>query len=38
MLEKKDPFFGYLTGEFWHEVGSLKSLEEAPKIASKGFF
>ncbi len=38
MLKKGDPLFGYLTGEFWHEVGSLKSLEEASKIASKGLF
>ncbi len=38
MLRKEDPLFGYLTGEFWHEVGSLKSLEEASKIASKGLF
>ncbi len=38
MLEKGDPLFGYLAGEFWQEVGSLKSLEEASKIASKGLF
>ncbi|MQY69279.1 MAG: NTP transferase domain-containing protein [Firmicutes bacterium] len=38
MLERGDPLFGYLTGEFWCEVGSLKSLEEASKIAFKGLF
>lgn len=38
MLEKGDPLFGYLAGEFWQEVGSLKGLEEASKIASKGLF
>jgi len=38
MLKKGDPLFGYLAGEFWHEVGSLKSLEEASKIAAKGLF
>lgn len=38
MLRKEDPLFGYLTEEFWHEVGSLKSLEEASKIVSKGLF
>jgi mannose-1-phosphate guanylyltransferase/phosphomannomutase len=38
MLERGDPLFGYLTGEFWCEVGSLKSLEEASKIVSKGLF
>ncbi len=38
MLRKGDPLFGYLTGEFWQEVGSLESLEEASKIASKGLF
>ena len=38
MLKKGDPLFGYLTGEFWCEVGSLKSLEEASRIASKGLF
>ena len=36
MLKKKDSLFGYLTGEFWCEAGSLKTLEEASKIASKG--
>ncbi len=38
MLKRGGPLFGHLTGEFWCEVGSLKSLEEASKIASKGFF
>lgn len=38
ILQKGKPLFGYLTGEFWHEVGSLKSLEEASKIVSKGLF
>jgi len=38
MLKKGDPFFGYLAGEFWCEVGSLKSLKEASKIAFKGLF
>jgi len=38
MLKKGDPLFGYPAGEFWHEVGSLKSLEEASRIASKGLF
>ncbi len=36
MLRKEDPLFGYRAGGFWHEVGSLRSLEEASKIASKG--
>jgi len=36
MLRKGKALFGYLAGEFWHEVGSLKSLEEVSKIASKG--
>ena len=38
MLKRGDPLFGYQTGEFWQEVGSLKSLEEASKIAFKGLF
>jgi NDP-sugar pyrophosphorylase family protein len=36
MLKKEEPLFGYPAGEFWHEVGSLRSLEEASKIVSKG--
>ena len=38
MLKRGDPPFGYLTEELWHEVGSLKTLEEASKITSKGLF
>ena len=36
MLRRRDPLLGYLAGEFWCEMGSLKSLEKASKIASAG--
>jgi mannose-1-phosphate guanylyltransferase/phosphomannomutase len=36
MLKARDPLFGYLTEELWYEIGSLKSLEKASKMASEG--